>query len=72
MLAEAYWFAGEKFLAMPSRNISPGAAPQLSSFWAKLQQHLTNLKSRAAAWQSQHAAGEPWQPDSPEITHDHA
>ena len=44
MLAEAYWFTGEKFLAMPSCSISPGAAPQLSSFWAKLQQHLTNQK----------------------------
>ena len=37
------WFAGKKFLAMPSCSIRPGLAPQLSSFWANLQQHLTNL-----------------------------
>ncbi len=34
----------EKFLADPSSTIASGACPQLSSFWANLQQHLTNLK----------------------------
>ena len=42
-LLRLYWLAGEKFLATPSCSIRPGAAPQLSSFWAKLQQHLTDL-----------------------------
>ncbi|CAL5226012.1 g8818 [Coccomyxa viridis] len=43
MLAQACWSAGEKFLAVPSSTIAEGACPQLSSFWANLQQHLTEL-----------------------------
>ncbi|KAL2052819.1 hypothetical protein ABVK25_007060 [Lepraria finkii] len=42
-LAQACWSAGEKFLAVPSSTIAAGACPQLSSFWANLQQHLTEL-----------------------------
>ena len=41
---DASWSAGEKFLADPASTIASGACLRLSSFWANLQQHLTNLK----------------------------
>ena len=41
--AEALWLAGESFLALASGNVAPGAGPDLMSFSANLQQHLTQL-----------------------------
>ena len=40
---EYFLAAGAHFLAFPSATIPAGAAPELSSFWANVKQHLTVL-----------------------------
>ncbi len=42
-LAEGLHSAGESFLAVSPGSIGCVASPALTSFWAELQQHLTNL-----------------------------
>ena len=43
-LAVATLSAGKRFLAMPSASFAPDVSPELSSLWANLKQHLTELK----------------------------
>ena len=36
-------YAGEKFLKMCKRSSAPGACPEITTFWADLKRHLTDL-----------------------------